>query len=66
MIPAKYRPRHEPDCACPVCWTNQFHAEMTLRNEARAERCRQIIADPRAALVTEQSSMFTVFDEVSQ
>lgn len=66
MVPAKYRPRHEPDCACPVCWTNQFHAEMTRRNEVRAERCRQIIADPRVALMPEQSSMFTVFDEVAQ
>lgn len=65
MIPAKYRPRHLPDCGCAVCWTNQFHAEITRRNEARAERCRQIIADPRVA-VPRQSSMFTLFDEVTQ
>ena len=65
MIPTHYRPRHNPGCACVVCWTNAFHLEMTQRNEARAERCRELITNAQVAL-PQQSSMFTVFDEVIQ
>lgn len=60
MIPAKYRPRHEPNCDCVVCWAHAFHQEMMQRNEDRAERCRQILKNP------EQSNFFTALDEVSQ
>lgn len=65
MIPAKYRPVHQPDCACIVCWTNAFHAEMTARNEQRHQRCHQILSNPLASM-PEQTNLFALFDEVSQ
>ncbi|SDR70116.1 hypothetical protein SAMN05216198_0111 [Halopseudomonas litoralis] len=65
MIPVQYRPRHNPGCTCVVCWTNDFHREMTLRNESRATRCCQILANPEAALPV-QSNFFMQLDEVSQ
>lgn len=46
MIPAKYRPRHESGCACSVCWTAQFCADMNQRNEERYQRSKQITEKP--------------------
>lgn len=70
MIPIQYRARHIPGCACVVCWTNAFHLQMTQRNEQRAERTRQILANPRRAMeqipAPEQIHFLTILDEVSQ
>ena len=65
MIPAQYRPRHVSGCACVVCWTNLFHREMTLRNDARAERCRLVLQNPQLAEPA-QTNLFSVLDEVTQ
>lgn len=62
----RYKPRHEPGCACVVCWCAAFHKQMHARNESRAERCRQLLANPETALTPAQGNLFAQLDEVAQ
>lgn len=62
----RYKPRHEPGCACVVCWCAAFHKQMHDRNEARAERCRRLLANPETALTPAQGNFFAQLDEVAQ
>ena len=62
----RYKPRHEPGCTCSVCWTHQFYSAMHARNEARAERCRQLLTNPETALTPAQGNFFAQLDEVAQ
>lgn len=67
-----YKIRHPNGCACVVCWCDDFHKRMQARNEARAARCRQVLANPEIALTPApdifpvQVSFFAQLDEVSQ
>lgn len=64
-----YNFKHPSGCECVVCWCAAFHKQMHDRNEARAERCRQLLANPETALIQPapaQGNFFAQLDEVAQ
>ncbi|MEH6539416.1 hypothetical protein [Halopseudomonas sp.] len=67
-----YDLKHPSACECVVCWSAEFHRQMTERNETRASRCRAVLANPELALTPApelspvQVSFFAQLDEVAQ
>ena len=51
MIPARYKPKHEPNCDCAVCTTAEFVETMHARNDAREKRMHEILNNPLAIVV---------------
>jgi len=62
----RYKPKHEPGCACVVCWTAAFCDRMHERNDARQKRCDEILANPEVALQPVQTDFLSSLDEVTR
>jgi hypothetical protein len=67
-----YNFKHPSGCECVVCWSAEFHRQMTERNETRSARSRAVLANPELALTPPpelapvQVSFFAQLDEVAQ